>query len=49
VQADQWGKKAKTVPGGGEELDFMHFKAGGHKIVAKKLVHELSRILDIPL
>lgn len=29
MPADLWGAKAATTIGGGEELDFMHFQAGG--------------------
>ncbi len=32
-----WGKKDATVLGKGPELDFMHFQAEGHKILAKEL------------
>ena len=41
VPANLWGSKASTTIGGGEELDFMHFKAGGHKILAERLLSEL--------
>ena len=41
VPANLWGSKASTTIGGGEELDFMHFKAGGHKILADGILSEL--------
>jgi hypothetical protein len=41
VPANLWGAKASTTIGGGEELDFMHFKVGGHKILAEEILSEL--------
>lgn len=37
VPAELWGSKAATSSGGGEELDFMHFQAGGHRLLAERL------------
>jgi len=42
VPTDLWGSKASTTIGGGEELDFMHFKGGGHRILAEKLFSKLE-------
>ncbi len=46
VPAEWWGTKAATTIGGGEELDFMHFQAGGHKLLADTLLTELLLMLD---
>jgi len=32
-----WGRKAATTVGGGAEIDFMHFQAGGHRLLADAL------------
>lgn len=37
VPDDLWGTKGATAIGGDEELDFMHFQAAGHKILANEL------------
>jgi hypothetical protein len=37
VPARLWGSKAATSSGGGDELDFMHFQAGGHRLLADRL------------
>ena len=37
VPARLWGSKESTSVGGGQELDFMHFQAEGHKLLAAKL------------
>ena len=39
VPAEFWGSKSSTGLGDGPELDFMHFQAGGHKIVAPIMEH----------
>lgn len=44
VPAEFWGAKAATTLGGGEELDFMHFQAGGHRLLAAALYQELERL-----
>ncbi len=36
-----WGTKDTTTIGGGTELDFMHFKGGGHKLLSDKLYYLL--------
>ena len=42
VPAKFWGKKNSTTIGGGQELDFMHFQAAGHRLLAKALYNELK-------
>ena len=37
VPAHLWCSKAATSAGGGMELDFMHFQAGGHQLLADQL------------
>lgn len=42
VPGKYWGSKAATgLGGGGGELDFMHFQAPGHRLLADKLGHIL--------
>jgi len=41
VPAKFWGPKDSTTIGGGQELDFMHFQAGGHRLLARALYNEL--------
>jgi hypothetical protein len=41
VPANLWGSKASTSAGEEQELDFMHFQAGGHKLLANVLKKEL--------
>jgi hypothetical protein len=42
VPANLWG----TSDGGGQILDFMHFQAGGHKLLAGALYKELMALWD---
>ncbi len=42
VPAKYWGTKDTTTLGGGQELDFMHFQAGGHRLLADALYEELK-------
>ena len=37
VPSELWGTKASTTGGVSQEIDFMHFKADGHKLLADKL------------
>lgn len=37
VPAELWGSKEATSAEGGQELDFMHFQAGGHQLLAARL------------
>ena len=42
VPANLWGTKNATTLGDRQELDFMHFQAGGHKLLADALFEELK-------
>jgi len=42
VPAEYWGTKQSTAVGSKQELDFMHFSAGGHNLLAKALYQELQ-------
>ncbi|QXP94880.1 hypothetical protein [Methylococcus capsulatus] len=42
VPAELWGSKAGTSVGRGQEMDFMHFQAGGHKLLAARLAELVS-------
>ncbi|MDB2531613.1 hypothetical protein N9Y07_03795 [Alphaproteobacteria bacterium] len=42
VPAHLWGTKDSTTIGGGQELDFMHFQAGGHRLLANALYNKLK-------
>ena len=42
VPALYWGSKDATGLGGEKELDFMHFQAGGHKILANRIEQLLT-------
>lgn len=37
VPDELWGTKDSTLLGGGQELDFMHFRFGGHRLLAARL------------
>jgi hypothetical protein len=41
VPADLWGSKGGTTLGEKTELDFMHFQAGGHSLLANEVVKHL--------
>jgi lysophospholipase L1-like esterase len=41
VPADLWGSKGGTTIGEKTELDFMHFQAGGHTLLANEVVKHL--------
>jgi hypothetical protein len=43
VPAELWGSKDSTTVSGGAELDFMHFQAGGHKLLAAELDRLVSQ------
>ena len=47
VPAELWGTKDSTTGGVSQELDFMHFQAGGHKLLADQLA-ELVRSVWVP-
>jgi hypothetical protein len=44
VPAEYWGSKGSTTIGSNEELDFMHFQAKGHQLLAEELYSELRTI-----
>ena len=44
VPANLWGAKNPTTLGNEQELDFMHFQAGGHELLAQALYEELIMI-----
>jgi len=46
VPAKLWGTKASTTIGKEVEVDFMHFQAGGHQILADSLLFELQLIWE---
>ncbi len=46
VPGKLWGTKDSTSIGGGKELDFMHFKARGHSMLAEGLKAELLEMLN---
>ena len=41
VPGELWGLKASTNSGGEPELDYMHFQARGHEILANALEAEV--------
>ena len=41
VPAEFWGTKSATTFGSIPELDFMHFQAGGHQLLADAIYEEL--------
>ncbi len=44
VPAELWGSKAATSAGKQQELDFMHFQAGGHQILAARLAELIAEV-----
>jgi len=38
-----WGRKDATSANGTPELDFMHFQAGGHRLLAGAMLGLLQR------
>ena len=46
VPAELWGQKRSTNLEEGAELDFMHFQAGGHALLAAEVGDLLAPILD---
>jgi len=44
VPTKNWGTKESTTLNGDQEIDFMHFQAGGHKLLASALCKELKDI-----
>lgn len=39
-----WGTKESTDGGGAQELDFMHFQSGGHKLLADHLAEAVTTV-----
>lgn len=46
IPPELWGTKASTSVDGGQELDFMHFQAPGHAILAKQLFTDVTEYLS---
>ena len=46
VPAELWGTKGSTRTGGHQEMDFMHFQAGGHRLLADALFQNLIVLLN---
>lgn len=44
VPDDLWGTKASTGLTQGEELDFMHFRYGGHKLLAQQIYQSVLEV-----
>ena len=44
VPAEFWGTQDSTNLGMDKELDFMHFQAGGHKLLASAIYGELKAL-----
>lgn len=43
VPAEYWGVKNATTVGGGVEIDFMHFQAPGHRLLAEELYNNIAQ------
>ncbi len=48
VPGQLWGTKESTTIGIEQELDFMHFQAGGHGLLAEELYEAITMIRSIP-
>ena len=46
IPGEFWGYKGSTNLKNNIELDFMHFKGSGHRILAEKLFFEIKKILE---
>jgi hypothetical protein len=44
VSAEFWGKKKSTTLNHEDEVDFMHFQANGHRLLAESILKELLKI-----
>jgi len=44
VTASLWGQKDSTIVGGTKEIDYMHFQAAGHKILAEHLFSAVKKL-----
>ena len=47
VPSEFWGRKASTNLKGDEEVDFMHFQAEGHRLLAEAIFLEISNIWQL--
>ena len=47
VPSEFWGKKASTSLRGESEVDFMHFQAEGHRLLAEAIFLEISKIQQL--
>jgi len=47
VPSEFWGRKASTSLKGKEEVDFMHFQADGHRLLAEAIFLEINKILQL--
>jgi len=49
VPAQYWGEKNSTSVNRGAELDFMHFQAGGHRLLAERIYKllETRNLIDV--
>ena len=47
VPSEFWGKKASTNLRGEDEVDFMHFQAEGHRLLAEAIFLEISKIWQL--
>ena len=45
VPGELWGTKDSTSLDASPELDFMHFQAAGHKLLASKLYEEMLVVI----
>ncbi len=45
VPASMWGAKDAASLGGGQELDFMHFKEAGHKLLSAELFEVVKKAM----
>lgn len=46
VPSEFWGKKDATSAGGAPEIDFMHFQASGHKLLAERMSQLVLRAVQ---
>ena len=47
IPSEFWGRKASTNLKRDEELDFMHFQAEGHRLLAEAIFQEISNIWQL--
>ena len=44
IPSNMWGKKGSTTVKNKDEIDFMHFKSDGHRLLAEKIFTEMNKI-----